>query len=99
MDSDFTGEPGAMAVSMIKHLQKVIDEFPEVLHGTKACPTGKKLFDIRPDDMKELLPEEMASKFHRTVPQLLFLCMRARLDIQVCVSFLTIRVQASDKDD
>ena len=84
---------------MIKYLQKVIDKFPEVLHGTKACPAGKHLFDIRPDDVRELLPEEMASKFHRIVAQLLFLCMRARPDIQVCVSFLATRVQAPDKDD
>ena len=99
MDLDFSSEPGAMIISMIKYLQKVIEEFPEVLHGKKACPAGKHLFDIRPDNVKELLPEEMASKFHRTVAQLLFLCMRARPDIQVCVSFLTTRVQAPDKDD
>ena len=28
MDLDFSSEPGAMIISMIKHLQKVIEEFP-----------------------------------------------------------------------
>ena len=99
MDLDFTREPGTMTISMIKHLHKVREEVPDVLHGTNACPAGKHLFDVRPDDVKELLPEEMASKCHRAVAQLLFLCVRARLDIQVCVLFLTTRVQAPDKDD
>ena len=58
MDLDFSSEPGAMIISMIKYLQKVIDEFPEVLHGTKACPAGKHLSDIRPDKVRELLPKE-----------------------------------------
>lgn len=61
MDLDFATEPGAMAISMIKYLHKVIEEFPEVLQSTKACPAGNQLFTIRPDDVRELLPEEMAS--------------------------------------
>ena len=40
MDLDFGTSPGTMIISMIKYLQKVIDEFPEVLRGTNACPTG-----------------------------------------------------------
>jgi len=41
----------------------------------------------------------MAMAFHRTVVQLLFLCMRARRDIQTAVAFLTTRVKKPDKDD
>ena len=41
----------------------------------------------------------MAKKFHRTVAQLLFLCKRARPDIETLVSFLTTRVKQPDKDD
>ena len=37
--------------------------------------------------------------FHRTVAQLLFLCMRARRDIQTPVAFLATRMKEPDKDD
>ena len=84
---------------MIKYLQKIIDEFPEVLRGTKACPAGDNIFKIRDNEDRELLPEEMARKFHRTTAQLLFLCKRARPDVKTLVSFLTTRVKETDLDD
>ena len=49
--------PGTLIISMINYLQKIIDEFPEVLRGTKACPAGDNLFKIRDDEYRELLPE------------------------------------------
>ena len=48
---------------------------------------------------KKLLPEEQERAFHHAVAQLLFLCMRARPDIQTAVSFLTKRVRAPDEHD
>ena len=70
-----------------------------MLRGTKACPAEDNLFKVREDEDGELLSEEMAKKFHRTVAQLLFLCKRARPDIETLVSFLTTRVKQPDKDD
>ena len=49
--------PGTLIISMIKYLQKLIDEFPEVLRGTQACPAGDNLFKIRYNEDRELLPE------------------------------------------
>ena len=46
-----------------------------------------------------MLPEEQARQFHCTIAQLLFLCKQARPDIEPLVSFLTTRVNESDKDD
>ena len=46
-----------------------------------------------------MLPEEQARHFHRTVAQLLFLCKRARPDIEPLVSFLITRVREPDEDD
>ena len=34
--------PGTLIISMIRYLQKMIDGFPEMLRGTKACPFGDK---------------------------------------------------------
>ena len=49
------------------------------------------LFKVREDGKK--LPEEQAQAFQSTVTQLVFLCKRARPDIQTPVSFLTKRVR------
>ena len=99
MDLDFGTCPGTVIISMIRYLQTVIDEFPEALRGTKACPMGDNLFKVQEVEDRELISEEMAKKFHRTVAQLLFLCNQARLDIKTLVSFLTTKVKQPDKDD
>ena len=99
MDLDFGTEPGTLIMSMIKYLQKIIDEFPEVLKGTRVNPGGDWLFKIRGDEGQEILTEEMARQFHHTTAQLLFLCKRARPDIETLVLFLTTRVKSPDTDD
>ena len=88
-----------MIISMIKYLQKILDEWPEVLGGTKAFPATDNLFKVRKDEDRVLLCEEMARQFHRTTAQLLFLCKRARPDVETLVSFLTTRVKSPDEDD
>ena len=99
MDLDFESAPGMLIISMIKYLQEVIKKWPEVLKGSKVNPHGDHLFTVREDEERELLPEEMACQFHRTTVQLLFLCLRARPDIQTPVSFFTTRVREPDMDD
>ena len=42
---------------------------------------------------------EMARQFHRTTAQPLFLCRRARPDVETLVSFLTTRVKEPNMDD
>ena len=46
MDIDWLTKPGVMIVSMIKYLQKVIDEFPEDIKSTRASPAGDHLFEV-----------------------------------------------------
>ena len=46
MDIDWLTKPGVMIVSMIKYLQKVIDEFPDDIKSTRASPTGDHLFEV-----------------------------------------------------
>ena len=99
MDIDWLSDPGTMLVSMIKYLKKVIEEFPEDIKSTRASPAGNHLFEVRADADRKLLPEEQAQQFHRTVAQLLFLCKRARPDVEPLVAFLTTRVKEPDEDD
>ncbi len=86
-------------VSMIKYLQAVIKDFPEVIMGRAATPAVDYLFNVRDKKEAKALEEEQALAFHRTVTQLLFMSSRARQDIQIAVAFLTTRVKSPDKDD
>ena len=99
MDIDSASVPGTIIVSMIKYLYKVIEEFPEVLQGTKASSARYHLFTVRKDGKRKLLPEEQARQFHRTVAQLLFLCKRACPDIEPLILSFRIRLKEPDEDD
>ena len=92
---------GTTIISMIKYLDAMFEELPKELKGYTPNPHQDHLFEVRADDdpKKDLLNEEMASQFHRTTAQLLFLCLRARPDIQTAVSFFTTRVRNPDMDD
>ena len=46
MDMDSTTDPGTMILSMIKYLYNVIEEFPEVIKGTRSSPAGDHLFTV-----------------------------------------------------
>ncbi|KAL3804532.1 hypothetical protein HJC23_002571 [Cyclotella cryptica] len=74
MDFDYS-EPWAVQISMIKHLQKVFDDFPDVIRKPASNRASDHLFQIRDPEEVELigkyLPEEQAAHFHHTVAQLL----------------------------
>ena len=84
---------------MVKHLENVIKEFPELIVGRAATPTGDRLFDIQDAKEARQLEEERAMAFHHTMAQLLFMAARAQQDIQMAVALLTTRVKAPDKDN
>ena len=85
MQLDFGTCPCSMIISMIKYLQKILDEWPEVLGGTKARPATNNLFKVREYRDRVLLCEEMARQFHCMSAQLLFLCKRARPYVETLV--------------
>merc|ERR1711966_624925 len=105
MDLDFESCSSTMIIPMIKYLDAMLEEWPEELKGYMYIltpnPHQDHLFEVRADDdpKREPLNEEMASQFHRTTAQLLFLCLRARPDIQTAVSFFATRVRNPDMDD
>jgi len=97
MDMDFS-EKGVLGVSMIPYIENILEEFPELIDKISPTPAADYLFKVREENV-ESLGEDQAMAFHRTVAQLLFLCMRARRDIQTAVAFLTTRVKHPDEDD
>jgi hypothetical protein len=59
-------EDGNLQVSMVKYLENVIKEFPELIVGRAAMPTGDRLFDIQYAKEARQLEEERVIAFHDT---------------------------------
>ena len=98
MDMDWIQDK-TMIVYMIKYIQKVINNFPEVIKSTADTPASEHLLQVRDEKDRKFLLEEQAQHFYHTFAQLLFLCMIEFPDIQPLVSFLTTRVISPDEDD
>ena len=60
-------------------------------------PAAEHLFAVNPRAVP--LPPQLKEVFHTTVAKGLFLCKRARPDLQPTVPFLCTRVTCSDEDD
>ena len=100
IDLDYS-KSGRLGVSMIKYLHKLLTGFSgyDNLRGDVKNPAHGKLFEVRDEKDADYLSEEQATEFHHVTAQLLFLCNRARCDIQNVVAFLTTRVKKPDIDD
>jgi hypothetical protein len=88
---------GTVQIEMHDYIKECIDEFPEEIKSSSNSPAAAHLFDVNDDCNK--LSKEQSEIFHKIVAKLLFLCKRARPDIQTAVAFLTTRVSKSDLDD
>ena len=95
---DFS-KKGQMGVSMIQYLSDIINGFSEDIGKPAPCPAADHLFQVRDEKDTEYISKEKAREFHHVTAQLLFLCNRARRDIQTAVAFLTTRVKRPDIDD
>ena len=96
MTIDFSID-GKVLFTMIDYVQGMLDELPDDMSGESATPASKYLFDVNADCKK--LDSETSDLFHHNTAKLLFLCKRARPDIQTAVAFLCTRVQGPDTDD
>jgi hypothetical protein len=102
VDHDYS-EKGKGKLSMIKHVQKVFDDFSEEIGKEAATPASDHLFTVRDIEEAEklglFLPPEKAKEFHHSIAQLLFISTRVQRDIQTAVAFLTTRVKRPYEDD
>ena len=95
MNFEFTKD-GKVCVKMEEYIQDMIDSFPDKVLKKATTPAAAHLFQVR-DTVK--LDEEQAGKYHTIVAKGLFLCQRARPDIQTAIAFLSTRVKGPDQDD
>jgi Reverse transcriptase (RNA-dependent DNA polymerase) len=88
---------GKCRVSMDGYVDEIVEEFLPKSSLTANTPAASHLFDVN-DKCKKLDVQE-ASVFHQVTAKLLFLCKRARPDIQTAIAFLATRVKGPDEDD
>ncbi len=96
MTIDYSAD-GKVKIKMIPYITNMLDEVPNDMAGESATPASSHLFQVNEDADK--LDEETAQLFHHNVAKLLFLCKRARPDIQTAIAFLCTRVKDPDTDD
>jgi hypothetical protein len=90
-------EAGKVKIKMIDYGDKMLADLPDEMNGEAPSPAANHLFTV--DDSQEKVSEEKAQFFHTYVAKTLFLCKRARPDLQTAVAFLCTRVQSCDEDD
>eukprot|EP00978_Attheya_sp_CCMP212_P009535 scaffold22554_cov58-Attheya_sp.AAC.1 len=83
---------------MIDYIKNMLADLPSDMDGAAATAAPTHLFEVNITD-PIMLDEDNATLFHHNVAKLLFLCKRARPDIQTAVSFLCTRVKGPDQDD
>ncbi len=82
---------------MLEYVKGMIQDFPGKLKENTYCPWKENLFKVE-NNLKKLEPEE-AKIMHTSTMKAMFLCKRARQDIQPGVASLATRVRESNKED
>ena len=88
---------GKVQVQMFDYIDNMLGDLPEDMCGMVTSPAADHLFTV--SDTGKKLTQEQSEMFHHNVAKLLFLCKRARPDIQTAVAFLTTHVMTPDEDD
>ena len=99
MEMDYS-QPGKLKINMTKYIEGVIENFKyndEIQAKKAATPAADHLLKV--NDNAKKLDYKIAEEFHTTVAKCLFVCKRARVDIQTTIAFLCTRVKAPDEDD
>ena len=90
-------EQGKLKVDMKYYIENMIEEFPFEIKEEKKYPWNDKLFKVNEETQK--LDDKKKAIFHTFVMKTMFLCKRARPDIEPAVSYLSTRTSKPDKSD
>jgi hypothetical protein len=83
--------------TMPDFIDGILEEAPMDMDGIAVTPAAGDLFTVRKDS--DALDGPRADTYHRLTAKLLYLCKRARPDLQTTVAFLTTRVVQPNVDD
>jgi hypothetical protein len=97
MELDFS-EKGKVKIGMTEYIASMLEVFPEKLKSTDTAvtPASNGLFN---EGQGKKLNEERADAYHTMVAKALFLCKRARPDIQPTIDVLCTRVKGPNEAD
>ena len=95
MKIDF-GTKDTVIIDMDQYVHDMIVDFPVNITKKSSTPAGDKLMEV---GFGKLLDKQRAEAFHTTVAKGLFLCKRARPDIQPTIAFLSTRVLSPTEID
>jgi hypothetical protein len=96
MNIRYTGS-GTAVITMKDYLKEAIQESGMKITRIASSPANKTLFDV--DDGADLLEKGEAEMFHSVVAKLLYVSIRARMDLLLAVGFLCTRVSKSTTQD
>jgi hypothetical protein len=97
MELDFS-EKGKVKIGMTEYVACMLEVFPEKFKSTDTAvtPASNGLFN---EGQGKKLNEERADAYHTMVEKALFLCKRARPDIQPTIAVLCTRVKCPNEAD
>jgi hypothetical protein len=96
MNIRYTDE-GTAVIGMKRYLQEAIDECGLDLRREASTPARRTLFEVDPTSAR--LDKGAGETFHRIVAKLLYVSIRARMDILPAIGFLCTRVSQSTEQD
>jgi hypothetical protein len=88
---------GKVKIKMLDYVENMLADRPSEMDGEAPTPAANHIFTV--NDNQEMVDEAKAQFFHTYVAKTLFLCKRARPDLQTTVAFLCTRVQSCDEDN
>jgi hypothetical protein len=84
-------------ITMQDYVKESIEAFGEPIKGRMTSPAKNDLFEIQED--AEESNEKKSEIFHHIAAKLLYVAKRARVDIQLAIAFLCMRVSRSTVQD
>jgi hypothetical protein len=84
MTINYSSVKEKVKITMVSYIQGMLEELPPDMAGKSVTPAATHLFQVN-KDADDLLDKPTAQFFHHNVAKLLFLCKRARPDIQTAV--------------
>jgi hypothetical protein len=91
------GTKGQVKIRMEDYVESMLEDVPTDMDGTATTPAALHLFKV--DEAAKDLTQERSEMFHSITAKLLFLCKRARPDIQTPIAFLCTRVLKPNDGD
>ena len=88
MNLDYS-DKGKLKIDMMYYIDNMIEEFLYEVNEQKAAPWNDKLFKVNKSVKK--IDERKRAIVHAFVMKMMFLCKRARLDVEHAISYLSTR--------